>query len=186
MASGWTCPGCAKTNPTKARFCAGCGTETGARQAETTARTRPEPRSADRASYLDPREHDTHCRIHKIALDATGFCEFGQSWWVPKFRCPECAGPLWDNGYCATCTPQRKVFPGDYFEQRWDARAGREWGHFVRVYQGPSPAPSAIEIAGYVAQLRALIPTVGRAIGQVPTREPGDEPDWIREDAAHV
>lgn len=144
----------------------------------------PPERKPDRARYLDPRQDDTRCRIHKMALDPTGFCEFGQSWWVPRFRCPHCAGPLWDNGFCPNCTPQTRIFPGDYFEPRWEANAGREWGHYVRVHAGPSPAPTAIEIAGYIAQLRALIPTGGRAVGQVPAREPGaEQPDWVTEGA---
>jgi hypothetical protein len=179
MASAWTCVGCAKSNPGKARFCGECGAEHAT--AERAAQTRPEPRSPDRASYLDPREHDTHCRIHKIALDPTGYCARAEAYWVPKFRCPHCAGPLWDNGFCPTCTPKTQIFPGDYFEQRWEANAGREWGHFVRVYAGPSPAPSALEIAGYVKELQALSPKVGRAVGQAPAREPGDEPAWVTE-----
>lgn len=182
--AAWTCPGCAKSNPTKARFCAGCGVEHAT--SEASGRNRPQPRSPDRGAYLDTREHDAHCRIHKIALDPTGFCEFGQSWWVPQFRCPHCAGPLWDNGFCPTCTPRTRIFPGDYFESRWDSGAGREWGHYVRVHAGPTPAASAEEIAGYFAELRALIQRVGTAdepVRHVRELQVGEEPAWITEEA---
>jgi hypothetical protein len=131
---------------------------------------------ADRAAYVQPRTDDLHCRIHKIALDSTGWCERALAWWVPKFRCPHCAGPLWDNGYCANCTPKRHEFPGDYFEQRWEP--GPQWGHYVRVYAGPTPAPSHDEVAGYLAELKAITGTVGRPIGQVPEAEPA----WIHGD----
>jgi len=140
-----------------------------------------EPRRGERARYLDPRPDDTHCRIHRVPLDATGYCVNAEAWWVPKFRCPHCAGPLWDNGYCPTCTPRTRMFPGDYFEQRWEPGSGREWGHYVRVYAGPTPAPSDADIAGYLAELKALIPQVGRDIGQKPPRQPGEEPAWIHE-----
>lgn len=173
MASGWTCGRCAKTNPTKARFCAGCGAEHVG--VVVQSRTRLEPRSPDRASYLDPREHDAYCRIHKIALDPTGYCARAEAWWVPKFRCPHCAGPLWDNGYCATCTPKTQTFSGDYFEPRWDPDSDREWGHFVRVSQGPSPSPTDEQVVSYLAALKAMVPHVGREIGQVPMRQPGEE-----------
>jgi hypothetical protein len=81
-----------------------------------------------------------------------------QVWWAPKFACPECAGPLWDNGFCESCTPKTRIFPGDYFEQRWDDLAGREHGHFVRVHTGPASAPSADDVARYLAELRAMRP----------------------------
>jgi hypothetical protein len=129
----------------------------------------------NRASWLEPRTQDRYCRIHKTELDDTGFCRIAQAWWVPKFACPGCHGWLWDNGFCPTCTPRTQTFPGDYFEQRWGADAGREYGHFVRVYAGPSPACDGVTIAGFLAELHAIAPKIGRAVGQTPTREMGDE-----------
>lgn len=65
------------------------------------------------------------------------------------------------------------MFPGDYFEERYDAGAGREYGHYVRVHPGPTPVLTPDQVAGYLAQLRAI---AGR-VGQMPAREPGDESD---------
>lgn len=136
---------------------------------------RPSGRYADRAD-------DTHCRIHRCFVDAvTGWCPMAQAWWVPRFRCPHCAGPLWDNGYCPSCTPRTGTFPGDFFEARWDAGSGREWGHYVRVATGPTAAPTRAEIDGYLAALRACLARVGPA---GPMREPGEEaPEWVTEAA---
>ena len=115
------------------------------------------------------RDDDTHCRIHTIPLDDAGYCAVAQAWWVPRFACPGCRGWLWDNGYCERCTPQTSTFPGDYFEQRWDADAGREYGHFVRVSRGPTPAPTREQVDAFVAELKALV-------GAPPMRQPGEEP----------
>lgn len=121
-----------------------------------------------RARFLEPRDADTYCRIHKVEIDKTGYCVAAGAYWVPKFSCPNCGGPLWDNGYCANCTPKLQAFPGDYFEQTWDA--GPHRGHFVRIHRGPTPAHSRAEVDGYFAELRALI-------GKVKTveKEPGDD-----------
>lgn len=169
------CPECQELLPSSGQSCAECG---------WSKRTRRSGKP-ERAPYLGPRVDDTQCRIHKIALDPTGYCARAEAWWVPKFCCPHCAGPLWDNGYCPSCTPRTHTFPGDYFEQRWQAGSDREWGHFVRGQRGPTAAPTAEVVAGYLAELRALTPTVGREIGQAPMRQPGDEPAWITDDAAH-
>jgi hypothetical protein len=145
-----SCPECREPLPPAGLSCPECG---------WSKRKAKGKRPRDRAEYLDPRTKDLYCRIHKVALDATGFCEVAQAWWVPKFRCPECAGELWDNGFCANCTPKTARFLGDYFEQRWDAEAGREYGHFVRV-SGSTPAPNAGEVQQYLAELKALVNTV--------------------------
>jgi hypothetical protein len=149
MTSGWTCAGCAHSNPKTARFCAACGTETSSHGPVVTS-ARPIP------SRYGSRAEDPACRIHRCALDPTGWCPVAQAWWTPTFRCPACAGPLWPNGFCATCTPARHHFTGDYFEARWDDQAGREWGHYVRVQKGPTPVPSEPEVAGYLTALQAL------------------------------
>jgi hypothetical protein len=146
-------------------------------KSDASAPFNPNASLEGRAPYLEPRTTDTRCRIHKGPLDETGFCASAHAWWVPRFACPGCHGWLWDNGFCPSCTPRTKTFPGDYFEQNWDPDSGREWGHYVRVYAGPSPAPDAITISGYMAELHALAPRVGRAVGQAPT-----EPAWITED----
>jgi hypothetical protein len=134
---------------------------------------------ADRATYLGPRLADQYCRLHRVKLDPTGFCAVAQAWWVPHFRCPECAGPLWDNGFCLSCTPRTQIFPGDYFAQCWDDGAGPVWGHYLRGHRGPTPAPSVDEVTGYLAELKAITGTVGREVGQVPNVEP--EPAWVTE-----
>jgi hypothetical protein len=76
-----------------------------------------------------------------------------------------------------TCTPLTGTFPGDYFEQRWDAMAGREWGHYVRVHRGPTAAPTPGAVAGYIAELQAIAKRVGIM------REPGDDADVEAPDA---
>ncbi len=119
------------------------------------------PVDPERARYLSRREGDAFCRIHKVSLDETGYCLVAKAWWYPRFACPQCHGWLWDNGYCPSCTPKTSMFPGDYFEQRWDEDAGREYGHFVRVSTGPSPAPTALEVQGYVAEMRAHAARIG-------------------------
>lgn len=183
---GWPCVGCAKTNPKTARFCAGCGTERATEALAVVGPTGIQRPKSDRARYLDERDHDVTCRIHKIALDETGYCAAAEAWWVPQYRCPHCAGPLWDNGFCPTCTPRRGIFPGDYFEQRWEANAGREWGHYVRVHRGPTPVQTPGQVEAHLTELRTLTGRVGRAVGQAPAREPGDEePAWVTEDAPH-
>ena len=113
------------------------------------------------------------CALHRCTLSVTGYCPAAEAYWYPKFRCDGCASWLWDNGYCPLCTPERGVFPGDYYEQTW--ADGRTYGHYVRRGRGPTPAPTAEQVAGYLAELRAIAPKIGRAIGQTPTREPGDE-----------
>ena len=115
------------TEPVAAEFDAGAGVD-------------------NRAPYLQRREHDRFCRIHKVLLDEQGFCAVAQAWWWPRFACPHCRGWLWENGFCPNCTPQLKIFPGDYFEERFDGLAGREWGHYVRVHRGPTPVMDAPRI----------------------------------------
>ena len=164
-----TCPECQSLMPPRSSRCSGCGWSAKAPKVDVVS---------NRAKYLDPRDTDDVCRIHKTSLDTTGYCSSAQAWWYPAFRCQGCAGPLWDNGYCSTCTPKTDTFPGDYFEQRWDALAGREWGHYVRVHKGPTKAPGRDEVAGYLAELKAI----GRRIGQpIPVREPGDEAEVVDE-----
>ena len=119
------------------------------------------------------RRDQTVCAIHRCALSVTGWCPAAEAYWYPKFACPGCGRALGDNGYCDLCTPERQVFPGDYYAQTWVA--GRAYGHYVLVHKGPTPAPTADDVAGYLAELRALAPKVGRAVGQVPARQPGDE-----------
>jgi hypothetical protein len=60
------------------------------------------------------------------------------------------------------------MFPGDYFEERWDHLAGREYGHYVRVHTGPTPVPTADAVAGYLAQLRAITGRIGRPDAAAP------------------
>jgi predicted amidophosphoribosyltransferase len=162
-----SCPECREPLPPAGLSCPECGWNRRARQ--------DDGKRSSRAEYLRPRTEDRHCRMHKIPLDPTGWCARAQAWWVPIYRCPECAGPLRDDGYCAHCTPKTRMFPGDYFEQRWEA--GPTWGHYVRVHRGPTAAPSDDEVAGYLAELKAIVGTVGRPVGQVPESEPA----WVTE-----
>jgi hypothetical protein len=114
--------------------------------------------------------------MHRVELDETGFCRVAQAWWYPKFACPQCHGWLYDNGYCETkrCTQTTRVFPGDYFEARFDDGAGREYGHYVRVHRGPTPVMTEAQVASVVAELHAIAPKGVRLIGQAP-RQMGDE-----------
>jgi hypothetical protein len=144
-----SCPECGYLLPPSGLSCPDCGWSK--RKAAATAKAKP--------PIPMERRHQTHCPIHRVALTPEGFCVVAQAWWVPRFRCPECAGELWDNGFCANCTPKTARFTGDYFEQRWDAEAGREYGHFVRV-SGPKPAPNAGEVQNYLAELKSLVSTV--------------------------
>jgi hypothetical protein len=131
----------------------------------------------NRAGYLQPRSQDTVCRIHRQALDETGWCAVAQAWWYPKFACPACHGWLWENGFCPTCTPRTLMFPGDYFAVRHDDGAGREWLHFVREHRGPTPVPTPAETDAFFAQLKAIA-AQSRGLGLELT-----EPAWITEDA---
>src|SRR5262245_698372 len=140
----------------------------------TTAGSTPGPWPS--ASPIPPgpeRRTHTRCPLHHVELDATGFCAVAQAWWWPTFRCPHCAGPLWDNGFCPTCTPRRREFVGDYFEQIWTADAGPAWGHYRRISAGPTPVPGEAEVAGFLAELHARI-KLGRLVADaepLPTRD---------------
>lgn len=144
------------------------------------------PPSAPAASPTPPagvdRKDQVACPIHRCPLDDTGYCVVAAAWWYPKFACPTCGYWLWDNGYCVSCTAKLGQFPGDYFEARWDEGAGREWGHYVRVHRGPTPVQTLEQVTAHLTELRALVRTVGREIGQAPLREMGDEPSWITEE----
>lgn len=189
-----TCPQCSEPLHGAGLSCAECG---------WSKRKGGGAASSSKAPIPMERRHQTHCPIHREALRGDGFCRAAQAWWVPRFACPDCAGPLFDNGYCANCTPKTQRFPGDHFEERWDSDAGREYGHFVRV-SGPAPAPTEGQVQDYLAELKALITTVsdkldaegegvsrrlrgcrcGRCLAHFArAREPGEEPAWILSDA---
>jgi hypothetical protein len=146
----WRCA-CGAILTGRTGACPDCGTlRHGVEPPPTPITPRPTP---------ERRTH-TVCPVHHGPLDATGFCAVAQAWWYPKFACPACAGPLWDNGFCANCTPKTRHFMGDYFEQLWTAEAGPAYGHYVRVSKGPTPVPTPLEVASYLAELRRV--TIGR------------------------
>jgi len=162
-----SCPECREILPPSGLSCPECGW--------TRRKTKPDGERPRRAEYLRHRSEDEVCRIHRCTLSETGYCPAAEAYWAPKFACPACGGRLRDDGFCGTCTPRRQVFPGHCYVQDWTPEAGRAYGHYVLVHKGPTPAPTADDVAGYLAELRALAPKVGRAVGQVPARQPGDE-----------
>jgi hypothetical protein len=103
------------------------------------------------------------CRFDGGELDALGFCLKGSGfpWPMPcPFVCPHCRGPLSWNGACDRCrgsdTPEDRdtwTFTGDYYEPVGDP-TDPSYGHHVRRYKGPTPAPTRAEVAGYLRELR--------------------------------
>jgi hypothetical protein len=156
----WLCA-CGTIVPDGLTICARCGT---IRPPAVEPARRPAsgpPPGPERRTHL-------RCGVHHVVLDGTGFCAVGQAYWYPKFRCPGCGGPLWDNGFCESCSPRTHQFMGHYFEQRWDDLAGREFAHYVLVHKGPTLMPSPADVAGYLAEFRALTGRIGRAVDATP------------------
>jgi hypothetical protein len=73
---------------------------------------------------------------------------------------PRVSRPLAWNGACDRCrgsdTPEERdtwTFPGDYCEPVGDP-TDPSYGHHVRRYKGPTPAPTLTEVDGYLQELR--------------------------------
>jgi hypothetical protein len=141
----WRCGQCGAILPPRLSSCSECGTVRQADPASTPVR---------------------FCRFDGGELDALGFCVKGNGFpWPMKcpFVCPHCRGPLAWNGGCDRCrgsdTPEDRdtwTFVGDLYEPIGNP-ASAFYGHHVRRYKGPTPAPTRAEVDASLRELRVRL-----------------------------